>query len=129
MRPYVAIICFAVLTTALAPAYAMEEMSEKDLDRVSAGDVSAELSEGLLRFQFSDNFGKTGQIDGSGTIAITQDKMQVGALILRDGAQGNLRSFININAVNSLIQVLVNLNINIHSVVGSVNQQNLSRSF
>ena len=48
-------------------------------------------------------------------------------LILRDNAQGNLRSLINVNAVNSLIQVLVNLNININSTVGSVQQINLSK--
>jgi len=47
-------------------------------------------------------------------------------LILQDNAQQNLRSLVNIVAVNSKVQVLVNLNININSTVGAVHQANVS---
>jgi hypothetical protein len=47
-------------------------------------------------------------------------------LVIRDNAQQNLQSLINVTAVNSRIQVLVNLNITINSTVGAVQQINAS---
>jgi len=48
------------------------------------------------------------------------------ALLLQDSAQSNLQSLININAVQSAVNVLVNLNITIDSNVGEIRQLNLS---
>jgi hypothetical protein len=48
------------------------------------------------------------------------------ALTLNGGAQQNLSSLVNINAVNSNINVLLNLNVNMNSTVGTVMQSNLN---
>jgi hypothetical protein len=45
---------------------------------------------------------------------------------LGGNAQQNLSSLININAVNSTINVLLNLNVNINSTVGTILQSNLN---
>jgi hypothetical protein len=50
----------------------------------------------------------------------------MGTLTLSGNAQQNLNSIININAVNSKVNVLLNLNVNINSTVGSVLQSNLN---
>jgi hypothetical protein len=47
-------------------------------------------------------------------------------LSLNGGAQQNLSSLVNINAVNSNINVLLNLNVNLNSTVGTVSQSNLN---
>jgi len=49
-----------------------------------------------------------------------------GTLSLSGGAQQNLSSLVNINAVNSNINVLLNLNVNINSTVGTLTQSNLN---
>jgi hypothetical protein len=41
-------------------------------------------------------------------------------------AQQNLSSLININAVNSNINVLLNLNVNLNSTVGTLTQANMN---
>jgi hypothetical protein len=41
-------------------------------------------------------------------------------------AQQNLSSLININAVNSNINVLLNLNVNLNSTVGTLTQTNMN---
>jgi len=50
----------------------------------------------------------------------------IGTLTLNGNAQQNLSSLININAVNSKINVLLNLNVNINSTVGTIIQSNLN---
>ena len=47
-------------------------------------------------------------------------------LSINGNAQQNLSSLVNINAVNSKINVLLNLNVNINSTVGTVVQSNLN---
>lgn len=48
-------------------------------------------------------------------------------LILTGGAQNGLSSVININAVNSAVNVLLNLNITVDSRVGAINQTNFNQ--
>lgn len=50
----------------------------------------------------------------------------VGTLTLNGSAQQNLSSLININAVNSKVNVLLNLNVNINSTVGTIIQTNIN---
>jgi hypothetical protein len=122
------IVC--VLLGGLNPAWGMRELSDGELDDVTAGTtVSSEVLDGVLHFQFSRDNGHNRSIDGQGTIAVREDQLPrtTGALVLRDNAQGNLQAFVNVNAVNSLVQVLINLNVNINSSVGVLRQLNLSR--
>jgi hypothetical protein len=50
----------------------------------------------------------------------------MGTLSLNGNAQQNLSSLVNINAVNSKINVLLNLNVNINSTVSTLTQSNLN---
>jgi hypothetical protein len=50
----------------------------------------------------------------------------IGSITLNGNAQQNLSSLINLNAVNSKINVLLNLNVNINSTVGTIIQSNLN---
>ena len=137
MRRYISLLVGGLLLfTVASPAWAQgRKLNDDELDKVTAGGVSAQVMNGVLNFQFQSRAGSKHTVDGSGTVAAqAQDgpgntgpaAVGAGTLILQDSAQGNLRSFININAVNSRIQVLVNLNININSTVGTVRQINLS---
>ena len=74
-----------------------------------------------IPFRYS---GKKGNVDGEIIIIPTNIYNQAASLQLMDNAQANLRSLININAVNSPIQVLMNLNINVNSNIGNLNQMN-----
>lgn len=120
------------LMAAASPAAAEKrKLNDEELDRVTAAGVTTEVVDGVVKFHFQGSAGRTHTVDGSGTIEVLEAPLPEAAatLILRDNAQGNLRSLINVNAVNSLIQVLVNLNININSTVGTVQQINLSKEF
>ncbi len=88
-------------------------------------------SEGMTRFTFQHEGAK--KIEGSGDLsvvkqsALTDPSLLINnnnSLILRDNAQNHLSSIVNVNAVNSAVQVLLNLNININSQVGSMLQGN-----
>lgn len=68
--------------------------------------------------------GITGSFDitGNGNMVLTDESVQ--SISLSDQAQQNLSSLVNIISVNSTIQVMMNLNVNINSTVGTVNQGN-----
>ena len=107
-----------------APAFAGTEMNDAELDRVRAGAIQvAPDGAGGLDFSFSGAGGRA--IDGSGNLRLGAFS-NTGTVLLRDGAQSNLRSVVNVNAANSLVQVLLNLNVNINSTVGSLVQSNLA---
>ena len=122
-----------LLFGAVSPAEAEKrKLNDAEMDQVTAAGVwTEEVVDGVIRFHFEGRAGRSHTVNGSGTIELLAAELPLNAatLILRDNAQGNLRSLINVNAVNSLIQVLVNLNININSTVGSVQQINLTREF
>lgn len=99
-------------------ANSTELLSNAQLDDVTAGNASIPI--------------KIDQLTSRGThIAIDGDiKWQVSthnnSLTLLDNAQQNLSSLININAVNSPVNVLLNLNINVNSTIGSIQQYNFN---
>jgi len=104
------------------------ELSDAELDQVTAGTATTASSEDMLTFTATKTTasGKKVTADGSFKILDAIDRRSIGNLVLSDGAQGNLRSLININAVNSDVNVLLNLNVNIDSEVGTLNQFNLN---
>jgi hypothetical protein len=72
-----------------------------------------------------------GLVSGVGSLVIqaptnSTTNTTTGTINLGGSAQQNLSSLININAVNSTINVLLNLNINIDSTVGTILQNNLN---
>lgn len=121
-------------------AWGAQELSDNDLDQITAGGTSVEFVNGKLQFQFGEDKGNR-TVDASGTIEVRKESLEGTSfledrlpqspsfLILRDNAQGNLKAFVNVNAVNSLVQILINLNININSTVGTLRQVNRVKSF
>lgn len=106
-------------------------LDDSMLDRVTAAGVSVRVSpSGVINF--------TGQVPTANGLVTSTGSLVVqapssststtttGSLNLSGNAQQNLSSLININAVNSTINVLLNLNININSTVGTILQSNLN---
>jgi len=109
-------------------AEAARELTDAELDEVAAGTNAVEVLNGVMNFQFHNALGQGRAMNGSGAIALSQSPLigSIGSLVVRDSAQGNLRSFVNVNAVNSAVQILINLNVNIQSQIGEIRQLNLS---
>lgn len=106
-----------------------QPMSDAVLDRVTAGSISAGLSDGVVRFQGSTPT-PNGVVSADGSLGILNAPLgsssnTMGTLGLSGNAQQNLSSLVNINAVNSVVNVLLNLNVNINSTVGTLTQANL----
>jgi hypothetical protein len=106
-----------------------QPLNDAAMDRVTAGGVTAGLSDGVVKFQGSVPT-KNGLVTGAGTLAVLTGPLtsttNQGTLTLNGGAQQNLTSLVNINAVNSNVNVLLNLNVNINSTVGTITQTNLT---
>jgi len=106
-----------------------QPLNDAAMDRVTAGGITAGLSDGVVKFQGSVPT-KNGLVTGAGTMAVLTGPLTAtqnqGTLTLNGGAQQNLTSLVNINAVNSNVNVLLNLNVNINSTVGTITQTNLT---
>ncbi len=118
-------ILFLIIATFPTGAWGLEELTEEELNAVTAGNVDPtyESGEALTRIPFHYTSGK-GKIDGEVFVLPMANYNNLGTLQLMDNAQSNLRSLINVNAVNSPVQILLNLNININSTIGNINQLN-----
>jgi hypothetical protein len=99
----------------------------------SAGTVTAGMSNGVVNFQGSVPT-KNGLVTGAGSMSVmnsplasTSNTTNQGTLTLTDGAQQNMTSLVSINAVNSIVNVLLNLNVNINSTVGTLTQTNMGK--
>ena len=68
--------------------------------------------------------GITGSFDITGNGNMTLNDSSAQSIALSDQAQQNLSSVVNILSVNSTISVMLNLNVNINSTVGTLNQGN-----
>jgi hypothetical protein len=117
-----------VLVLAAATGQAATELTDGQLDEITAGSASVAEEDGMLKFDFITGRRNGRSVDGNGTLTLKYGSVPstLGTLILSDSAQSNLRSLVNINAVNSPVQVLLNLNINVNSTIGSMRQLNLS---
>jgi hypothetical protein len=125
---HTAVAMAAMLGAAGYAAADGRELSDAELDEVVAGTVPAELHEELLQFSYVGAAGSRHMAELDGTLSVSGQPLSdtpTGLLIIDNGAQNNLRALVNINAVNSEITVLLNLNISINSVVGEVRQINI----
>lgn len=106
-------------------------LDDSMLDRITASGVSATVSPtGVVNFSGVVST-PNGLVTGVGSLVVqapssSTTNTTTGTLNLSGNAQQNLSSLININAVNSTINVLLNLNININSTIGTVLQSNLN---
>ncbi|RSL17952.1 hypothetical protein EDE15_3504 [Edaphobacter aggregans] len=133
MRRILVIASLALLTqlgmaqTKIKPT--AKPMSDAAMDRVTAAGVSAGVSDGVVKFQGQVPTAN-GLVSSAGTMSFQSGLTgtTMGTLSLSDNAQQNLHSLVNINAVNSKINVLMNLNVNINSTVGTMTQANMNGS-
>jgi hypothetical protein len=101
------------------------------LDRVTAAGVDASVGRGNV-INFSGAVPTAnGLVSAVGSLAVqpagnTTTNTTTGTINLSGSAQQNLNSLVNINAVNSTSNVLLNLNVNINSTVGTILQSNLN---
>lgn len=106
-------------------------LDDSMLDRVTAAGVTTSVGPGNV-INFSGEVPTAnGLVSGIGSLVVqapnsTTTNTTVGSINLSGNAQQNMSSLININAVNSAINVLLNLNVNINSTVGTITQANLS---
>jgi len=103
-------------------------MSDGALDKTTAAGISASMTNGVIAFQGQVPTAN-GLVSAAGTLLTQTGPLtgaNIGTLSLNGNAQQNLSSLVNINAVNSNINVLLNLNVNINSTVGSILQSNLN---
>lgn len=120
----------AALAFVLGPAAFAQSrhlpMDDQALDSITAAGVSASVSDNTLHFLGQTMTGN-GLVEAAGTLSLqnTQSRGTSGSLLISGNAQSNLQAFININAVNSNINVLLNLTVNINSNVGNLVQSNL----
>ena len=105
-------------------------LSDAELDQVTAGNVAVNESDDTIVFEAVKETAAGRRITADGSLRIIEIPTGItfGTLTLSDNAQQNLQSLININAVNSAINVLLNLNVTIDSSVGAINQVNLTQS-
>lgn len=103
-------------------------LSDSTLDNVTAAGIAATASNGVVKFQ-GEVPTPNGLVSSAGSLSVQNAAnagTSIGSLTLNGNAQQNLSSLININAVNSKINVLLNLNVNINSTVGTIIQSNLN---
>jgi hypothetical protein len=132
MRRLLLIASLALLTQGgmaqSAAKHKPKPLDDAAMDRVTAGGITAGLTNGVVAFQGSVPT-NNGLVTGAGTLAVLTGPLtgtSQSTLTLNGGAQQNLSSLININAVNSNINVLLNLNVNLNSTVGTITQTNLT---
>jgi hypothetical protein len=98
-------------------------LDDAALARVTAG--TRDDPRALADFDFVRQTASGRTVSGDGTLALAEPHGDY-TLMLGAGAQSNLRSLVNINAIDASITVLLNLNINVDSSVGTLNQNNFS---
>jgi len=104
--------------------YSVTAQSAEPLSNAQLDDVTAGASNIKIPIRIDQLTARGTRIVVEGDIQ-WQPSTQNYRLSLADNAQQNLSSLININAVNSPINVLLNLNINVDSAIGSIQQFNL----
>lgn len=116
----------ALLLAMSLPAYAAEVLDDNQLDQITAGTASAAYNDGRFYFDLQKTTGRGTAVDvtGNANLHVDSAAINTGVLQLQDDAQGNLHALVNTNAVNSPVQVLINMNININSKIGSLSQIN-----
>ena len=126
MKPIRTMLTAGLLLATIPPAPAGELLSDDELGEITAGTASAVYDDGRLYFDLNKTTGRGTRLEALGDLNFNVDTVGIntGVLRLEDNAQGNLRALVNTNAVNSPVQVLINLNINVNSRVDVLNQVN-----
>jgi len=126
MKIVYSVLMAGLLLAMSAPARTAEVLDDEQLQQITAGTAGAVTEDGRLRFDLNKTTGRGTAIGAAGDVSLNTGSaaFSTGVLQLQDDAQGNLRALVNTNAVNSAVQVLINLNVNINSRVDVLNQVN-----
>lgn len=125
-----ALALFTQMGIAQTPLHKTGALSDAELDQVTAGGFSATVNtaaNNTVNFTASVPT-PNGVVTAAGNASVLAQPMpgtNTGSITLNGQAQAGLNSLININAVNSSIAVLLNLNVTLNSTVGSITQSNL----
>jgi hypothetical protein len=129
---YATLLCLFVGMTSAVSAEPIVLDDERLAQIMGRGvDIQNEPA-GNMAFQF-DKATAQHMIRGNGTLDVLNNglpsaerlgRSSLGTIDISGNAQQNLRSVVNVNAANSLVQVLMNLNITIDSKVGQIMQNN-----
>jgi len=122
---YVSLISFILMMLMSLEATGFEQLSDYKLKAITAGNATIDLdsADTLTRIPFHYS-SKKGSVEGEVIVIPAYSLYETSSLQISDNAQSNLRSMININAVNSPIQILLNLNINVNSNIEQIRQLN-----
>jgi len=102
-------------------------MTEEQLSAETGKGFSISVNPtGTLYFSMDEQTKSGIPVSASGTLDIVQHTQDItqSTLSLSDSAQQNLQALVSVNAVDSLVQVLVNMTVNINSTVGVIEQAN-----
>ena len=124
-RRYVSLTSFFLAGLLSTGVWGFEQLSDQKLNAITAGNATADYDsiEALTRIPFSYSSHK-GSVEGEVIVLPLATSYETVNFQLMDNAQSNLRSLININAVNSPINILLNLNINVNSQIEQIRQLN-----
>jgi hypothetical protein len=124
-----ALALFTQMGIAQNPLHKSGALSDAELDQVTAGGFNATVNTAGDTVNFSTAVPTpSGLVTAAGNASVLAQPMSgtnIGSITLNGQAQAGLNSLININAVNSSIAVLLNLNVTLNSTVGSITQSNL----
>lgn len=127
-----ALVAAIVLILASSASAGGRKLADHELDSVTAAGYTISYRGGtpdnaLFDFNF-DHASLTKHVSGQGTLDIATNELgalSVNSLVIDHGAQQGLKALVNINAVNSVVNVLMNLVINVDStVIGGITQWN-----
>jgi hypothetical protein len=130
-REVVLVMIVLLVFTMAIPAWGSgRKLADSELDQVTAGNFNVQAADGAWKFAFDTSNGVTGNgtLNSSSaplSIAANSAVVNQSSISLSGNAQQNLNSLINVTASNSIVNVLLNLNINLpNSIVGSITQVN-----
>lgn len=101
-------------------------LSESELDQITAG-AGGERAEQIAAIDAFKMTQRGTAIDATGSFEVLNPQT-LNMLMLSDQAQQNLSALININSAGAPVNVLLNLNVNVNSEVGSLQQFNINGS-
>jgi len=130
-----------ILFVTVSPAWAASGhlLTDHELDQVAAGDFNVQFMDGALNLSFDTGNKFKTRVTGTGTMAFQAmslpnlyDQINTPTSVISNtsvgvvniSGQNNLNALVNINAVNSLIQVLTNLQINVGGSNNTTYQSN-----
>ena len=110
-----------LLVLPVSSAAALEELADEQLEAISARGFDFRLNGSSFAFARSQ-----GGVSGAGSVdmASAGGSLHLSSVALSANAQQNLRALINTIAVNSQVQIMLNLTVNVNSSTGPIRQIN-----